>query len=108
MKEINKNTIGGRIAEIRIKRGFTQEELAERLFMNKKTLSAYENNNIDIKSSILIDIAKALDCPAAYLLEGKHTMTELQEEAMKIILDVNDEKVLAVAIMQLKALKALR
>lgn len=37
--------------------GMTQEELAEALLTKKSTVSAYENNKIDIKVSILKQIA---------------------------------------------------
>lgn len=43
------NTIGKRIRECRIKLGMTQEELAERLYIKKATVSAYENDKFDMK-----------------------------------------------------------
>ena len=46
-------TIGKRIRECRVKVGMTQEELAEALITKKSTVSAYENDKIDIKISIL-------------------------------------------------------
>ena len=46
-------TLGRKIREYRLKRGMTQEELAEKLFSSKSTISEYENNKIDIKISIL-------------------------------------------------------
>lgn len=54
-------TIGMRIKECRVKMGMTQEELAEALITKKSTVSAYENDKIDIKISILKQIAKVLD-----------------------------------------------
>ena len=42
-------TLGKKIKEYRLKRGMTQEELAERLFSKKSTISEYENDKIDIK-----------------------------------------------------------
>ena len=54
-------TIGKRIRECRVKVGMTQEELAEALITKKSTVSAYENDKIDIKISILKQIAKVLD-----------------------------------------------
>ena len=46
-------TLGMRIKECRMKMGMTQEELAEALLTKKSTVSAYENDKIDIKISIL-------------------------------------------------------
>ena len=42
--------------------GMSQEQLAELLCTKKATISAYENDRIDIKSSIVLEIAKALGC----------------------------------------------
>ena len=41
-------TMGGRIRELRQRRGMTQEELVEILYMKKSTISAYENDAIDM------------------------------------------------------------
>ena len=49
--------------------GMSQEQLAELLCTKKATISAYENDRIDIKSSIVLEIAKALGCTGSYLLE---------------------------------------
>ena len=46
-------TIGKRIRECRVKVGMTQEELAEALITKKSTVSAYENDKIDIKICLL-------------------------------------------------------
>ena len=46
-------TIGMRIRECRVKMGMMQEEMAEALLTKKSTISAYENDKIDIKISIL-------------------------------------------------------
>ena len=53
-------TIGMRIRECRVKMGMTQEEMAEALLTKKSTISAYENDKIDIKISILKQIAALL------------------------------------------------
>ena len=50
-------TLGARIRELRQSRGLTQEELGERLLINKSTVSQYENDAIDIKCSVLREIA---------------------------------------------------
>ena len=41
-------TVGGRIRDLRYRRGMPQEELGEKLFMRKSTTSDYENDVIDI------------------------------------------------------------
>ena len=40
--------------------GLTQDQLAEITFIPKPTISNYENDRIDIKSSVIAELAKAL------------------------------------------------
>lgn len=75
-------TIGMRIKECRMKMGMTQEELAEQLFTKKSTVSAYENDKIDIKVSVLRDIAKVLSTTVAYLVDGEEN--GLSPEVMQV------------------------
>ena len=84
-------TLGQKIREYRLKRGMTQEELAEKLLSKKSTISEYENNKIDIKISILREIAKVLGVPlSCFLCE--------QDE------DANDEIMhMAMALKQIKS-----
>lgn len=63
-------TMGMRIKESRKKMVMTQQDLADVLHTDKSTVSLYENDRIDIKSSIILEIVEALDCSAGYLLEG--------------------------------------
>ena len=43
------NTLGQRIKAQRMKMGYTQEQLAEIMCVPKSTISAYENDKVDIK-----------------------------------------------------------
>ena len=54
-------TMGEKIRALRIVRGMPQEDLAEKMFMRKSTISAYENDLIDIISSVIVELAKALN-----------------------------------------------
>ena len=63
--------IANRLCKLRKEHNLSQEQLAEILCTKKATISAYENDHIDIKSSIVLEIAKALNCSGSYLLEGK-------------------------------------
>ena len=55
-KKIDNTTIGGRIKQCRLRSGMTQEELAERLHSTKPLISQYENNKVDIKGSIILEL----------------------------------------------------
>ena len=83
-------TIGMRIRECRVKKGMTQEALAEILFTEKSTISEYENDKIDLKFSVLKEIAKALDTSISYL-SGE------QDE------DIDDVMQMTIALQQIKS-----
>ena len=96
-------TIGTRIAECRRKRGLTQFDLAEELCTKKSTVSSYENDKIDIKISILQDIARILGTTVSYLVDGESIDAET-EEAAKLIMMISDSKLRRAAIEQIRVL----
>lgn len=49
--KLAENTLGQRIKAQRIRMGLTQEQLAEKMFVPKTTISTYERDASDIKSS---------------------------------------------------------
>ena len=49
-------TMGQRIKAQRIRIGLTQEQLAEAMCVPKSTISAYENDKVDIKSSVVYEL----------------------------------------------------
>ena len=53
---------------IRIRMGMTQEQLAEVMCIPKSTISAYENDKVDIKGSVLVELSEHLDTTPNYLL----------------------------------------
>jgi len=57
-----------RLKEIRIKRGITQEELAEKAKISRATLSKIENGKVKLTDFFLADtIAAVLDIPVEIL-----------------------------------------
>ena len=99
-------TIGQRIRECRKNKGMTQEALAEKMLTDKSTISLYENDKIDIKSSVIAELAKVLGCTGGYLLEGSR-MADANEELLMLFSKIKSEKVKAIAIKQLEALISL-
>ena len=83
-------TLGQKIREYRLKRGMTQEELAEKLFSSKSTISEYENNKIDIKISILREIAKVLGTPLPHLLSEEDD--DIDDEVMQMAMALKQIK----------------
>ena len=64
--------IGSRIKEIRIKRGMSPEELAEKIGVSRSTMFRYENGGIEkVPGETLTGIAKALKTSPAVLMGWK-------------------------------------
>ena len=101
-------TIGQRIRECRKNKGMTQEALAERLLTKKSTVSAYENDKIDIKISILKQIAKELDTTVFYLAgeQDEDISNEVMQMAM-VLQQIQSKELRKVAIEQAKVLASL-
>ena len=58
-----------RIKERRLAMGYTQEELAEKLGLQKSAIAKYENGRVEnIKRSIISKMAEILECSPAYLM----------------------------------------
>ena len=101
-------TIGMRIRECRVKLGMTQEELAEALLTKKSTISAYENDKIDIKVSVLKDLAKVLCTNVSYLVDGDEN--DIAPEIMQVAVmlqAIQNKELRKVAIEQMKILVGL-
>lgn len=61
--------IGERIKELRKQKGFTQQELAQKLGLKDSAIAKYENGRVEnIKRSTLAEMAKILECSPVYLL----------------------------------------
>ncbi len=82
---------------MRLAAGMSQEQLAELLCTKKCTISAYENDKIDIKSSIVLELANALNCTGAYLLEGNQEM-EADDKIRILLSKLTDERVREIAL----------
>lgn len=72
--------IGAFIAMNRKKKGYTQEQLAEKLGVTNKTISRWENGHYMPDLSLLEPLSKELDITLNELLAGKEIV---KEEAMK-------------------------
>ncbi len=59
---------GKRIKELRIERGYTQQELADILHTSQKTISKYELESTDLNTAMIEKICKLFDVSSDYLL----------------------------------------
>ena len=71
MFEIDKKTFGIFLAEQRRANGFTQRELAEKLYISDKAVSKWERGLSMPDISLLVPLAEILDVSVTELLEGK-------------------------------------
>ncbi len=66
-----------RIKERRISMGFTQEELGEKLGLQKSAIAKYENGRVqNIKRSTIADMARILECSPSYLMGWDEESTQ--------------------------------
>ena len=104
---IKEETLGQRIRAQRMRLGMTQEELAEITFIPKPTISNYENDRIDIKSSVIAELAKALETDPNYLILGEkapEVANGFMNEAEGLFSKITDPKVQEMLLKQIRAL----
>ena len=104
---IKEETLGQRIRAQRIRLGMTQEELAEVTYIPKPTISNYENDRIDIKSSVIAELANALQTDPNYLILGeKATKADdgFMNEAEGLFSKITDPKMQEMLLKQIRAL----
>lgn len=78
--------LGKRIKELRIKKGLTQLELANSLFLDDRTISKWEQEKGNPNIDIIPSLAKILGVSIDYLFNGKEyipTQDHIIEEAIK-------------------------
>ena len=99
-------SIGMRIRECRIRKGLTQEKLAESLCCKKSLISQYENNKVDIKGSVIVELASLLGTTAGYLLNGELgcNLDENEKEMLSLMRMINNPTIAKVALEQVKLL----
>ena len=99
--------MGTRIRKQRIMIGMTQDELAEKLCIPKTTISAYENDKIDIKGSRIAELARALFTTPNYLLgfeEEKNEEQRMDEGILAMLGRIQDEKIKKMLMVQIEAM----
>ena len=79
------NTIGQNIAELRKKKGLTQEELAEKMCVTAQAVSKWERDASYPDVTALSELAKVLGVSVAAILEGEQSVPELKEDAPEAI-----------------------
>ena len=79
------NTIGQNIAELRKKKGLTQEELAEKMCVTAQAVSKWERDASYPDVTVLSALAQALGVSVAAIIEGEQSVPKLKEAAADAI-----------------------
>lgn len=81
------NTLGRKIAQLRIKKGFTQEKLADMVGYSSNHISKLESARTNPSFELLVDIANALNIELKDLFDFSQYQTEgiLRKRLQKII-----------------------
>lgn len=84
MFEIDKQKFGAFIAELRKEKGFTQKELAEKLFISDKAVSKWETGQSMPDITLLRPLADILEVTTTELLEGKRLAPDSTLDAKRV------------------------
>ena len=99
-------TVGMRIKERRLAMGMTQEEMAEKLCCNKSLISQYENDKVDIKGSVIVELAELLETTTGYLLSGEKgsCLLKAEVELLEVFSLIKNPMLKKVALEQMRVL----
>ena len=100
--KLAEETLGQRIKAQRIRVGYTQEQLAEIMCVPKSTISAYENDKVDIKGSVIAELSRHLATKPDYLLGFEIEEDPYVITAVAILQGIKDEKIKALMIGQMQ------
>lgn len=75
-----KMNLGNRIANLRRRKKWTQNDLANKLFVADKTISSWESNRTEPSLETIIKLSELLDCSASYLIYGDTEKNNIETE----------------------------
>lgn len=82
-----------KIKERRLAMGYTQEELAEKLGLQKSAIAKYENGRVEnIKRSVISNMANILECSPAYLMGWEENIPGHKPVSTAEPFEIKDEK----------------
>ena len=80
---VTPDEVGARIRRARVARGWTHEELAERMGVNWRTVHRWQCGRLP-KFETLLRLADVLDVPQAYLVESDDTAATLLDMRLRL------------------------
>ncbi len=92
-----KETMVSRIRDLRMVRGLTQEDLAFQLYRNKSTISQYENDDIDLRASVIEQLARVLNTKPGYFFGQEDNGIESEKGAGELLRNIKDDRFMKAA-----------
>ena len=83
--ELGQDTVGRRLARLRKERGYTQQELAERIGIIQALVSDYERDKLRLNAEMLTRFALALEVSADELLGLKDLPKNGKKTSRKVL-----------------------
>lgn len=87
---MNQIKIGEFLKELRKEKGLTQEQLAEKLNVSRRTVSRWETGNNLLDLDVLIEMADYYEVDLRELLDGERKSEEMNKEMEETVLKVAD------------------
>ena len=81
MESIDREKFGAFLLQLRKEKGFTQQEVADRLFVSNKAVSKWERGQSLPDISLLTPLAQLLEVSVAELLKGERLTGETLENS---------------------------
>ena len=97
-----KETFGQRLSRLRKQSGLTQEELACLLYRKKNTISQYENDEVDMRASVIEQLAKVLYVRPGYFFGEPDNGMEAEKGARDTLKNIRDQRFMRAAYEHLK------
>jgi len=78
------NSIGDRIRDLRDRRGFKQQELADKIGTSRQVLSNWERSYTPVDTDGVAKLAKILEVSADYILYGREGGSPIKQIALAL------------------------
>ena len=93
-QEVNYAKLGMKIKSLRLRKGLTQDNLAEMVSCNTSHISNIENNHTKVSLNVLLAIANSLDTSIDFLLseQSENISLALDNEILRVLKDCDTAK----------------
>ena len=91
---MNKENFGQRLSKLRVKQGWTMQQLAEKTGKSKATIFYYESGDRMPSYDVLFDLTKVLHTSVEYLLYGENDgrrvidVSDLSDENIALLSEI--------------------